>query len=556
MKERPFFAFAATGCLFATVLSSPSLNYVGSSCFLTLTAATCITLGIPRVRQYVRLFGSLAFGAWVVSQGAQTFERSYNTLGANGRARIQATVESISKTKNYVLLDGEVDMVVAPATNCRVWVRVPRGLRFSLEVGQEVIAVSNLRLPTNSISANSFSEAAWLKSSGAMLIGEALDISLVKKSPVIARVLSHTVRYCQTCLSEYVSTSTAQVLFALILGNEQGISPERKTAYSLSGTAHVLAVSGTHVILLATILAALLGGRIRRWWQVCLIVTILTFFVLLTGAEPPAVRALAMSACVFVGMLGQRMIDSLNVLGFVVIGQLIVDPNTFNNAGFLLSVTATAAIILLVQPLHSMLCRCFSPKQQWQQWLTSSSALTLAASAGIAIPSALLFGQYALWSPVANLFVVPLMSGAMVAGLVIIGLGWISSAVAIGAAWTASASINAAEWFVYNAANSTPNISLEAASVLALLHVFAVLWILRSTSSKSLAARIVLVIICALLLIPHVPTPPTGIFIQQQRARALYVVAQTNQRTLEFTVEIKHGIPFVRSWHDNMGNRK
>lgn len=148
--------------------------------------------------------------------------------------------------------------------------------------------------------------------------------------------------------------ATASFLIALLTGQRTDIEPDTRDAFASAGIAHVLAVSGLHVGILAALLLLslmpldLTGSRLPRYLLVILLVWA---FAVLTGLGAPVVRAAVMTTCLLAGMMLQRprsAVNSLSVAAFII---LMFNPRSLYDAGFILSFGVTAGIILLAVPL-------------------------------------------------------------------------------------------------------------------------------------------------------------------------------------------------------------
>jgi competence protein ComEC len=139
---------------------------------------------------------------------------------------------------------------------------------------------------------------------------------------------------------------SAEIVAALALGRRDLLAPERREGWRRSGLAHLLAVSGLHVGLVAGSLwlawtAIGLHPRRVRW----LLLATVPGYALLAGASPSAVRA-AVMAVVYLGgrQLGRAVIPMATVL-LAATALLFASPGLVTDAGFQLTVLVTAALV-------------------------------------------------------------------------------------------------------------------------------------------------------------------------------------------------------------------
>lgn len=144
---------------------------------------------------------------------------------------------------------------------------------------------------------------------------------------------------------------SAELAAALVLGRRDLLARERRDGWRRSGLAHLLAVSGLHVGLVAGMLwlaltALGLHPRAVRW----LMLAAVPGYALLAGAAPSAMRA-ALMAVVYLGgrQLGRAVIPMASVLVAAIV-LIVAEPLLVTDAGFQLTVLVTAALVRWVAP--------------------------------------------------------------------------------------------------------------------------------------------------------------------------------------------------------------
>ena len=208
---------------------------------------------------------------------------------------------------------------------------------------------------------------------------------------------------------------------ALVTGDDQAVPEQVQTDFRTSGLTHLLAVSGTNLTLVVGFLV--LVGRwcgVRGRWQYLLAVLGIVGFVLLARTEPSVVRAAAMGAVALLGLGGNGRDRGVRALGVAVTALLLWDPWLAVSPGFVLSVLATAGILLLGPPWTEALGRWLP------RWAAQAVAVPVAAQLVCTPVVAGLSGQVSLVAVVANLLAAPLVAPATVLGLLggLVGLVW------------------------------------------------------------------------------------------------------------------------------------
>lgn len=238
----------------------------------------------------------------------------------------------------------------------------------------------------------------------------------------------------------------ANFLIGLLLGDRTDISEEIKKAFTNTGTIHVLAVSGSHVILVVTIIYIVLGLlRFPNKPKILITILALMYYTFLTGASPSIVRASIMSGIVLVGKFFEEKTDSYNVLGLSAVIMFLYDPKQLFDVGFQLSFSAVFSMVYFYPKLNSLVKKIPEPLEEfkiitpvWQLF-----ALSLAAQIGTIPFTAYYFGKVSLISLFANLLVVPLVGVIVTIGLA----GALFGVISMGIASIFSEANNLLAWF-------------------------------------------------------------------------------------------------------------
>lgn len=141
---------------------------------------------------------------------------------------------------------------------------------------------------------------------------------------------------------------------ALTLGWRADMDPDTQAAFRDAGIAHLLAVSGLHVGLVAAIASLLCfwipkerRGRIARG---VLTLAAVWGFALITGMKPSTMRAALMFSLFIVSNIGERGTPSMNLLAATALLTLTARPMLLFDVGWQMSYAAVAGI-LLARPL-------------------------------------------------------------------------------------------------------------------------------------------------------------------------------------------------------------
>ncbi len=216
-------------------------------------------------------------------------------------------------------------------------------------------------------------------------------------------------RVINTLRQANLSPDAFAICAALITGYDDEISKTTITAFSKTGTLHVLSVSGLHtglIILLLNFLFNRFDKRNRYKLIRFIIITLsLWSFALVTGFSAPVLRAVIMFNLLGVGTLffrpsSKNQINILLVSAFIL---LVYNPLYITDIGFLLSYFALFGL-LYFQPKISNL---WQPPHYILNLLWQSSSASLAATLATLPITLYFFHQFPLWFLVCNIIVVP-----------------------------------------------------------------------------------------------------------------------------------------------------
>lgn len=136
------------------------------------------------------------------------------------------------------------------------------------------------------------------------------------------------------------------VIAAMAMGDKSALNQETKEAYSISGTSHILAVSGLPIGIIFQLIILLLGGKRRSKLTIILSTTIVWAYVIFIGFPASAVRAATMLSIYSMVLLSLRPDPTLNTLALAYIIMVLVNPFNIFDIGFQMSFLAVGSILL------------------------------------------------------------------------------------------------------------------------------------------------------------------------------------------------------------------
>ena len=215
-----------------------------------------------------------------------------------------------------------------------------------------------------------------------------------------------------------LSKEEKSVLATITLGYRKEMDREVRRRFSVTGVAHLLAVSGFHVAVVCGFLSLLFSflpkNSFYSWLRYLLTLCLLWSFVVITGLVASAVRAGLMLTLYLTGRVLRRMTDGYNTLAAAAFCMLVFNPLYLFDIGFQLSYLAVLSILYL-QPRLQNLIVVRNPviAIPWG-WIT----VTLAAQAGTTLLCLYYFRQFSLVFLCTNLPLTFLATFLIPAGLI------------------------------------------------------------------------------------------------------------------------------------------
>ena len=186
----------------------------------------------------------------------------------------------------------------------------------------------------------------------------------------------------------------ASLLAGILLGNDNGLPAALQEAFQNTGTAHIIAISGFNIAIIAGLFIALFSRLLGPRRGAYAAIAGIAIYTILVGATPSVVRAAIMGGlAIFARQLGRRQVG-MNTLTASAAFMAVINPQVLWDVSFQLSFAATLGLILYAQPL--------------QEWLTRllASRLPVKTARRIAAP----VGMYMLFSLAAQLTTLPIVT--------------------------------------------------------------------------------------------------------------------------------------------------
>jgi competence protein ComEC len=295
----------------------------------------------------------------------------------------------------------------------RVLARAPARVQWPArgEPGTIVVVRGVARAPRRSPTSD-FDWPAYLARRGIRveLMLDGLDATGGRRGGV-AGVIDSMRRRAEDAVAGGLPAPKAALARGMVLGQDEAIAEPVRDEFRASGLAHLLAVSGQNVMLLAALalplLAAAGAGPTAR---ALTLLGLIAVYVPLAGAGPSLQRAGAMGAAGALALAAGRVSSRWYGLLLAAIVTLAVNPRAVGDPGWQLSFVAVVGILLLAPPLRKGFAAL-------PRLLADGIAITVAATIATAPLLAHHFGSVSVAGVLANLLALPVVAPIMWLGM-------------------------------------------------------------------------------------------------------------------------------------------
>jgi competence protein ComEC len=261
----------------------------------------------------------------------------------------------------------------------------------------------------------------------------ALELKGRTNTVTFARIIGSAQSVIFGVFDRYHKVEEAAYLKGVVFGYRADLSAEIKQSFMNTGTTHILAVSGSNVVVVAMIFSSLIGFlRVSRKVATFLTLTGLLWYMVITGLSPSVVRATIMGISILAGALLGRKGDVYNSLGFAALVMLLWDPLYLFDVGFQLSFAAVISIVYYYPKLEPIIAAI--PGRIAKKGLVKAGlqlfAVSLAAQIGTLPFTAFYFGKVSVVAVLANLIVVPVSGVNVLLGFATVGFSALSDGIA------------------------------------------------------------------------------------------------------------------------------
>ncbi len=403
---------------------------------LVLLAGLTLSTGLLRRKHtgYAFVLLSAVVAAGLAIAGWRERLVAVPQLGRDVTVSLEARVLDV--TAKYVLLmpiaaDRSLPMLAG------IRLTLPKATPV-LEPGTRIRVRARLMRPQPAVSpaGYDFARYAWFQQIGAT--GRILGpVTVVGRDPpgTLTGWLDRARERAAQRFQSQIPGEAGKVAAALVVGERNSLSDETTQAMRISGLAHLLSVSGFHLVMVAG--AVFMGSRhvmaLSPWialhWPVKQIAAVIAMIVsvaytYLTGAAYPSLRAMVAIMIIMIGVLVGRSAISLRLVAVVGFLLLLFRPEALLDVSFQLSFMGVAALVAF---FDSKQVRTWLAPEEHDGWLRrgvrsifSTLLATFVAELALAPIAIAHFNQLGIYGLLANVIGVP------VTGFILMPLGFLS----------------------------------------------------------------------------------------------------------------------------------
>jgi competence protein ComEC len=417
-------------CFLAGIVSASLVSFstwIWAAAFIAILLASLLARRFARTSKFIKPFAfvllmAFSFGGWryqIQQPKIDAFhiafynDRNYELLvsGSVDEAPDMRDTYTNLRIKVEAVDTGDGDL---PVTGF-ILARIPNTARY--EYGQRVRLRGLLKTPPED---EDFSYRDYLARQGIHSYMSSAEVTVLPGNSgslywravylLKERLLENTHRL--------FNDPEASLLAGILLGVDTGLTQELQQAFKNTGTAHIIAISGFNIAIIAGAFLAIFRNLLGERYGSAAAILGIFFYTLLVGADAAVVRAAIMGSMSMLARLIGRKQHTLNGLMIAAMGMCIANPFFIWDVGFQLSFFATLGLTLYTEPFSAVTANLI------QKFLHASGALVRIVNENIVLTFAAQlttlpimayhFNRISLLSFLANPFILPVQPAVMI----------------------------------------------------------------------------------------------------------------------------------------------
>lgn len=302
----------------------------------------------------------------------------------------------------------------------KVLARVER--ESAVQYGDEVLVAGLLLTPPEF---DTFSYRDYLARQGVFSVMYNAEVSVLSEghgSPMMAALIDIR-QDARRFITRSLPERQASLLTGMLLGDESGISEDVRDDFARTGAAHIVAISGFNMVILAQAIMQLLHTLMPKSRKIVFVgLAAIAIYTVFVGAGAAVVRAAIMSSMLIIAQSLKREPFVPTSLAFTAFLMSLWEPWVLWDVGFQLSFAAVMGMALFVEPLENRLmplAQKIIPDQIFKPvWGIFSGAVIVTLAAQITTTPIIVyyFGALSIASLPVNWLIIPVQTPLLVSG--------------------------------------------------------------------------------------------------------------------------------------------
>lgn len=298
----------------------------------------------------------------------------------------------------------------------------------SWAVGDRIRVRAKLRAPSPPVIPDGFDFRFKAYFEGLNAVGYTLADAVIVTKARSVTVIDGVARIRQMIAAQIADSMTTQantgIAIALLTGERAGIDEKDVEALRISGLAHLLAISGLHIGLVAGCVFffvrlgfALIPGFALHYpikkYAAAIAIMIAFAYMILAGATVPTIRAFIMTSLVLLAVILDRSALNMRLVALAAMIVMIMTPEAVMGPSFVLSFSAVAALIAFYQGAGRQIfatAKAYHPAWRPVYYLAGVVVTTVIATLATAPFSIMFFNRLGVYSVLSNILAMPVMS--------------------------------------------------------------------------------------------------------------------------------------------------
>lgn len=280
------------------------------------------------------------------------FENKYKNINEDDEISIIGTIVSAPQEKEYktkYILKIDTINSNKKYKNTKVILYAKKG-KETLKYGDKIELVGNFKLAQERRNPGGFDYRFYLKTKKIYGIVTTKNTKRLKENNVniISMIANKTANVIKNQSKKLLKNKEACLLIGLLIGDTDEIDEETKEDFRNSNLTHMLAVSGLHVsYVLLGVNYIITKVKIHKKLSKIIVMLLILFFILVTGATPSVLRAGTMTIYLIIGGIFYRRISVFSSLNLSLLVIIIMNPYCLFDVGLQLSYAGTIGIVYL-----------------------------------------------------------------------------------------------------------------------------------------------------------------------------------------------------------------